>query len=235
MMNASHTKFIDMKTLVDLHIPRENSSLRQQATDRLREAVLSGMFEPGRKLVERDLCEMLGISRSVLREALQHLGAEGLIKHVPHKGPMVATISAQEARDIYAVRGSLEALAGAGFALHATDEQVSALREVLNRLEKIDAGESRHTLLDVKNEFYSILMEGCGNSVVGGMLTLLNNRVTMLRRTSLSAPGRLTETLKELDEIVTAIEQRDSRLAGELCAAHVATAAAVAMKALDSA
>ena len=101
-----------MKTTADLHIPRQNSSLRQQVTDRLRDAVLSGMFEPGMKLVERDLCEMLGISRTVLREALQHLGAEGLITNVPHKGPMVATITAQEARDIYAVRGALEALAG---------------------------------------------------------------------------------------------------------------------------
>jgi len=224
-----------MKTTADLHIPRQNSSLRQQVTDRLRDAVLSGMFEPGMKLVERDLCEMLGISRTVLREALQHLGAEGLITNVPHKGPMVATITAQEARDIYAVRGALEALAGEGFAQHATDEQVAELRAALNRLHQINAGESSQAVLEAKNDFYSILLGGCGNSVVGSMLTLLNNRVTMLRRMSLSTSGRLQETLRELDEIVMAIEQRDSDRARDLSAAHVARASVVALKTLDHA
>lgn len=224
-----------MKTLENLHIPRANSSLRQQATERLREAVLAGLFEPGAKLVERDLCEMLGVSRSVLREALQHLGAEGLITNVPHKGPMVATINHQEARDIYAVRGALESLAGEGFAVHATDEQVEALRDALTRLQQFDPAESNQGLLDVKNEFYAILLEGCGNSVVGNMLTLLNNRVTLLRRMSLSAPGRFQETLAELDEIVSAIESRDGALAGRLCGAHVAKAAGVAMKGLEHA
>ncbi|MGP1615195.1 MAG: GntR family transcriptional regulator, partial [Pollutimonas bauzanensis] len=131
---------------MDLHIPRENSSLRQQVTDRLREAVLSGTFEPGQKLVERDLCEMLGISRTVLRESLQYLGAEGLITNIPHKGPVVSTISYQEAKDIYAVRQALEALAGEGFALHATDAQVQALRAALGRLEAINASpQSTHS------------------------------------------------------------------------------------------
>src|SRR5690606_19865131 len=129
-----------MMTKLDLQVRRESSSLRQLATDRLRDAVLSGAFQPGTKLVERDLCEMLGVSRTVLREALQHLGAEGLITSVPHKGPVVATISAKEAQDIYAVRTALEALAGEGFALHASEDQIAKLREALNKLEKASEG-----------------------------------------------------------------------------------------------
>lgn len=224
-----------MKTLDHLHIPRENNSLRQQATDRLREALLAGLFEPGMKLVEKDLCEMLGVSRSVLREALQHLGAEGLITNIPHKGPMVAMITPQEARDIYAVRGALESLAGEGFARHATDEQMMRLRQALTRLEGFVSSESTQGLLEAKNDFYDTLLGGCGNSVVGNMLILLNNRVTLLRRMSLSAPGRLVETLAELDEVVSAIERRDAELAGRLCGAHVAKAAAIALKGLENA
>ena len=221
-------------TKLDLQVRRESSSLRQLATDRLRDAVLSGAFQPGTKLVERDLCEMLGVSRTVLREALQHLGAEGLITSVPHKGPVVATISAKEAQDIYAVRTALEALAGEGFALHASEDQIAKLREALNKLEKASEGESTHELLDAKNDFYAILLDGCGNEVVASMLTLLNNRVTLLRRMSLSKPGRSRETLAELHEIVDAIEQRDSKRAKKLCAAHVTKAAAVALKNLKA-
>lgn len=219
---------------MDLHIPRENSSLRQQVTDRLRLAVLSGTFQPGQKLIERDLCEMLGISRTVLRESLQHLGAEGLITNIPHKGPVVSTITYEEAEDIYAVRQALEALAGEGFAVHATDGQIKALRAALDTLKDIDAAGSTHSLLDAKNDFYKILLDGCGNTVVGSMLTLLNNRVTILRRLSLSGKDRLPKTIEELTEIVDAIESRDSRRAKKLCAEHVAKAAAVALQNLKN-
>lgn len=223
-----------MDNCSDLHISRENSSLRQQVTDRLREAILDGVFKPGQKLVERDLCEMLGISRTVLRESLQHLKAEELITNIPHKGPAVARITQVEARDIYAVRQALEALAGEGFALNASDAQIRQIKAAYRKLQKISAGNSRGTLLETKNEFYRILLAGCGNAVVGQMLTTLNNRVTILRRTSLAAPGRLSETLKELDAIVAAIEARDAPLVRKLCSEHVANAAAVAMQNLDA-
>lgn len=218
---------------MDLHIAREATSLRQQVIDRLREAILDGRFSPGQKLIERDLCEMLGISRTVLREALQHLGAEGLITHIPHKGPEVATISFKDAKDIYAVREVLEGLAGEGFALNATDEEIVQLRGVLERLERISEGESTQTLLDAKNEFYGILLKGCGNTVVGDLLTLLNNRVTMLRRVSLGSQKRLPQTLKELEGIVSAIEARDGPRARKLCSSHVRKAAAVALNSLE--
>ncbi len=106
-----------------LRVPREETSLRQRTTQTLRTAILDGVFAPGQKLSERELCESLDVSRSCLRESLQHLQAEGLITIVPHKGPEVTSISASEVRDIYAVRASLESLAGRGFAEHATPPQ----------------------------------------------------------------------------------------------------------------
>jgi len=106
-------------------------SLRQRATDKIREAILSGVFTPGQRLVEKDLGQSLGISRTVLREALQHLQAEGLINNIPYKGPVVSTLSLQDANELYEVRGALESLACAGFARHASQEQVARLREAL--------------------------------------------------------------------------------------------------------
>lgn len=213
--------------LLDLDLSREVVSLRQRVTDKLRQAILAGRFGPGQRLIERDLWQSLGISRPVLREALQHLQAEGLISMVPHKGPVVASLSADEARELYEVRGALEALAGAGFARNASDEQIARLRKALEFLRVPDASASTEALLAAKNAFYDILLEGCGNRVIGQMLTQLTNRVTLLRRLSLGKPGRLPDTLAELEAIVTAIEARDPARAGALCAAHVACAAEV--------
>ncbi|HRO59265.1 MAG TPA: GntR family transcriptional regulator [Burkholderiaceae bacterium] len=219
--------------LPDLELSREVVSLRQRVTDKLRETILAGGFAPGQRLVERDLWQSLGISRTVLREALQHLQAEGLITMVPHKGPVVARLSADEARELYEVRGALEALAGSGFARNASDDQLGRLRQALDFLRTPEASATTEGLLAAKNAFYAILLEGCGNRVIGQMLTQLNNRVTLLRRLSLGKPGRLSNTLEELEAVVQAIEARDAELAGRLCAAHVARAAEVVRRSFE--
>lgn len=212
-----------------LEVSRQAVSLRQQVTDRIRNAILEGHFAPGQRLVERDLWQSMGISRTLLREALQHLQAEGLIDIVPHRGPSVTRLSAEDARELYEVRGALEALAGAGFARNASDEQVAALREALEFLKTPPASASTRALLAAKNAFYEILLAGCGNRVIGQMLTRLNNRITLLRRISLSSRGRLPLTIAELERVVQAIERRDADEAGSACTLHVERAAAVVM------
>lgn len=207
--------------LQTLLVSRDQTSLRQRATDTLRAALLNGMFAPGQKLSERELCESLGVSRSCVRESLQHLQAEGLIVLIPHKGPEVATITPKEVRDIYAVRAQLEGLAAKGFAKNAQPAQIESLRSKLKELALPPIAQDKTQLLNAKNEFYNILVEGCGNTVVGLMLRQLNNRVTLLRRISLSQPGRLPDTLKELDGVVTAIEKGDGETAAQLCIEHV--------------
>lgn len=221
----------DLLQFDELTVARELSSLRHQATDRLRAAILAGRFAPGQRLVERDLWQSLGISRPVLREALQHLQAEGLIRIIPHKGPLVATIDLDEARAIYEVRRSLEGLAGEGFARHASNEQVARLRAALQYLHTPAASADTAALLAAKNAFYAVLLEGCGNQVVGQILTQLNNRVTLLRRLSLSQAGRLPRALVELEAIVEAIEAHDPVRARDACALHVSSAAAAMMAA----
>jgi DNA-binding GntR family transcriptional regulator len=151
------------------------------------------------------------------------LQAEGLIVNVVHRGPSVATITREDAREIYEVRRSLEALAAAGFAQHATDDQVRRLREDLQAIKSSGPVGAPH-LLAAKNAFYTTLVSGCHNRVVGQVLTLLNNRVTALRRLSLTTAGRLSETVEELEKVVHAIEARKPELAGALCAAHIANA-----------
>jgi DNA-binding GntR family transcriptional regulator len=212
---------------LDLDLSREVVSLRQRATDKIREAILSGLFTPGQRLVERDLWQSLGISRTVLREALQHLQAEGLINIIPYKGPVVATLSLQDANELYEVRGALESLACAGFARNASQQQIERLRAALEFLRTPQASQTPKALLDAKNAFYAIMLEGCGNRMIGEILTQLNNRISVLRRVSLGSPGRLPETLVELGEVVAAIERRDADTAAHLAAAHVAKAASI--------
>ncbi|NKF24772.1 GntR family transcriptional regulator [Solimonas sp. C16B3] len=210
-------------------LARETASLRQQVVTAIRDAILFGGLAPGQKLSERELCANLGVSRTLLREGLQQLQAEGLIVNVMHKGPSVASLTREQARDIYKVRGSLEALAAKEFTQNATNDQRKLLAQRLKDIKKAGTQNDSHDLVKAKNAFYDVLISGCGNAVVGQMLTTLNNRVTILRRQSLATPGRLSKSLEELQAILKAIEAGDGDLAGQLCAQHVDNAADIVL------
>src|SRR5215831_16842550 len=79
-------------------VSREGQSLRSMTVTSLRKAILSLHFKPGEKLTERELCELTGVSRPLMREALRDLEAPGLISNVPHKGPAVAMLTRNDAR-----------------------------------------------------------------------------------------------------------------------------------------
>jgi DNA-binding GntR family transcriptional regulator len=87
-------------------------TVRAIVAQKLREAIMSGTFKPGQRLVERELCEMTGVSRPSIREALRLLEADGMVNTVPHRGPVVSTISLEEARQLYDARAVLEGFAG---------------------------------------------------------------------------------------------------------------------------
>jgi DNA-binding GntR family transcriptional regulator len=205
--------------------------VRKQVEDGLRAAIVSGRFLPGDHLPDM-LCETFGTSRSVVREAVRLLEAEGLVTVHANRGPFVAMLSVEEATDIYEVRAALEALAGEGFAVRATDAERAELRAVYKELCDIRTRKSRDGLLDIKRRFYEILTLGSRNVLVTQMLERLLIRNAQLRATSLSSENRLPQTVIEIGRIMDAIEQRDAEATGAACRAHVRAAADVALRIL---
>lgn len=202
-------------------IRRESASLRDRVASSLRDAILNGQLEPGQKLIERELCASLAISRTLLREVLPQLQGEGLIRSVAHKGPFVALIDADEVREIYQVRRVLETLAVREFVRNATGQQVRDLRTQLSALKRPEAKGNLRDLLLAKTGFYNVLLDGCGNRVVKQTLQQLNNRMVLYKRLSLSVAGRLAGAIAELEAVVAAIERRDIDNARELAEIHI--------------
>jgi DNA-binding GntR family transcriptional regulator len=204
-------------------------TLRAQVENNLRQAIVSGQLKAGEKLVERELCEMLGVSRPSLREALRTLEAEKLIVIVPHRGPEVAAISMEEARDLYALRGLLESFAAHEFTRLASDEQVKKLGKTVRRLREAGQKNSQSAVLEAKAEFYRILLEGSGNALVSEILGGLLARVSLLRATSLMLPDRLPRSLEEIDALLACIQKRDAKGAQEISHKHVLNAERAAL------
>ena len=203
-----------------------------QVREQLRNAIVDTRFKPGQRLVERELCELVGVSRTVIREALRELESDGLVRIVPNKGPVVAgPMSVEDARSLYETRAVLEALAGRSFAERATDEERRALRVAFAAIE--DATRRRESdpivILHAKAQFYAVLLAGARNETLSGVLRSLRDRINSLRALTVVQPGRATESLKEIRQIVRAVEARDPGAAWTACLAHVQCAGAVAL------
>jgi GntR family transcriptional regulator, trigonelline degradation regulator len=204
--------------------------VRAQVLDNLRQAIIERQFAPGQRLIERELVELTGVSRTSVREALRELAAEGLVTAIPNKGTVVASVSAEEARQLYEVRSALEALAGRLFVQNASQTQRAALVRALQRIEKLAAKGA--PILAAKDVFYEVLFEGGGNEALRAVVAALHARVSLLRWLSLSVPGRPAESIGELRAIVDAVLGNDADAAARACSRHVEAAGRVGLQAL---
>lgn len=209
-----------------LRVARVAAPLRQQVHDLLRQAIVELRLEPGHRLIERELVEQMGVSRTTVREVLRELAAEGLVTTIPQKGAVVAVPTTEEAAELYEVRAALEALAARRFVVCATPAHVAALREAFAEIERVtcDGGDIR-AMLRAKDRFYEVLLEGAGNGAVGSILAGLQARVRALRASSLSRPGRPAASVEEIRAIVDAVEAGDAEAAAAAALRHVEGAA----------
>ncbi|SDZ52352.1 GntR family transcriptional regulator [Herbiconiux ginsengi] len=212
---------------------RVSAPLREQVISALRQAILDFQLKPGQRLVERELIEQLGVSRTTIREALRELTSEGLVTVVPQRGAMVSAPSLADAVDLYEVRASLESLVTQRFVERATDEEIERLRATIDDLAVVsDNSHDIREILAAKDKFYTVLIAGARSAALQQLLEGIQARVQVLRATSLSEAGRSLEVVRELRAVVAAIADRDAEKASRLCAEHVRKASVTALHSL---
>jgi DNA-binding GntR family transcriptional regulator len=222
------------RDFADLRIETPPATLREIALDRLRRAIISGLFEPGQRLVERSLCEQMGVSRSVIREVIRHLESEGLVENVAKQGPIVARISWDEARQIYEIRLALESTAAADCAKHADPLVKTKLAEALQELDRTSKDHSPPAILDATHEFYKVMFEAGGHVIAWEIVNRLNGRISRLRVMTLSTVNRTVSGPARMREIFNAIERNDPAAAERACRAHIEEASEIARSLLLS-
>ncbi|MDP3951844.1 GntR family transcriptional regulator [Microbacterium sp.] len=214
-------------------VGRVAAPLREQVITALRQAILDFQLKPGQRLVERELIEQLGVSRTTIREALRELTSEGLVTVIPQRGAMVTAPNLEDAADLYEVRASLESLVVQRFVERATEGEVTSLKESVEDIAKVASEtDDIREILAAKDRFYSVLIAGARSSALQQLLEGIQARVQVLRATSLSEEGRTPQVVRELRAVVTAIGERDVEKASRLCAEHVRAAASTALTSL---
>ena len=213
--------------------PRETRAGR--STRRLREAILTLRLRPGARLVERDLVARLGVSRTAVRTALQSLESEGLVVRGRRGVFSVATLSRDEARQIYEVRAALEPAMARRFVSRATDAEVEALGEAVARAEAAARAGDGPAYVEAYRAFYAVLLAGSGNAIARRIIEMLEARITWLRHlTTQRAPqARQLRTAALLRGIFNAVQQRNPALADRRCAAFVARSEKFALAVME--
>ncbi len=209
-------------------------TLKETALNQLREAITLGHFAPGERLVERVLCEQLGVSRTVIRECIRHLESDQLVIASPNVGPTVATLNPSEVKEIYEIRSMLEVSAVKSCALIANEAVITELENYCESIAKsLAAGKIKEALADTRL-FYQTIFNAGGKTVAWDLVERLNGRIGQLRAVTLSSIGRSVAGPKNLLAIVAAIKAHDAEIAAQACADHLEQAKQIALNELDS-
>jgi DNA-binding GntR family transcriptional regulator len=211
-----------------LSVQRTTPTLRAQAVEKLRAAIIDGGLPPNTRLVERNLCDLLGVSRTIVREILRQLEAEGWVVNPPYKGPTVASITLEQARQMYEMREALEGLAARLCARRATTKQIEDLERIVDEMAQAQTQRNLVRHLDCIKRFYEVMLNAAGNDILGEFLASQHHRLTRLRSMSLFQPKRAAVSVIEKRRMVAAINRRDEKAAQTASEQHIRKAAEAA-------
>lgn len=211
-----------------MRIQRTGKTLRQLALEKMRDAILRFRFRPGDRLTERELCERLGVSRSVVREVLRHLEAEGLVETIPHQGPVVARFDPAKVEQIYEIRALLEPMAAAACAEQADAAAAERLDRAIDAIDRAFDGGDPPAILEATTAFYDELFQCSGKLVAWEIVRSLNARINHLRGMTISSENRRRAAIPEMRRIQQAIAAGDADAASVATRDHVHRAADIA-------
>lgn len=215
-------------------IELQPTTLRDMVLERLRDAIIGGTFKPGERLVERVLCEQLGVSRTVVRETLRYLDAEGLVELQPNRGPIVARMRWADARQIYDIRRMLETAAAQACAQSMTPAREKDLRAALAEIRTATAQQATGDLFRATTRFYGLIFDGAGHNIAWEIVQRLNGRISRLRIMTLTSGERSTPGPSHMQAICDAICRGNPEAARLAVEAHLSDAKQVAEKLLTT-
>ena len=195
--------------------------IREAVYEQLKNAVLTGAYEVGERLLERDLAERLQVSRTPVREALRRLESEGLLEALPRQGLIVKEYSDDDIREIYMIREALECLAAEFAAIKATEGDIKLLESLVEEMDRLDDESGSEEALRVHRNFSEAYNRASHMSTLVRLIESLKDQVARFRNVSLSSSQRRKEARDEHRELLDALRRRDPKRASELTHIHI--------------
>jgi DNA-binding GntR family transcriptional regulator len=209
---------MEQKLKVNLN---EYLPLRDLVFNTLREAILKGDFAPGERLMEKQLAERMGVSRTPIREAIRKLELEGLVIMVPRKGAEVAKVTNKDIIDVLEVRATLEALAVRLACKKMSDAELNELVEVNEEFRIAAAQKDVETIINKDVEFHDIIFHSSDNEKLIQIINNLREQIYRFRVEYIYKMEDYNQLVQEHDEIVNAMKERRGLDASVIALQHI--------------
>ena len=208
--------------------------LREVVCEALRKAIRRGILRPGERLMEIQIAEDLGVSRTPVREAIRKLELEGYVVMIPRRGTYVASISIRDVNEIFEIRTALESLSNGLAATRITAEELEQLQRLLVMIGGYIKEGDMGKIVETDIHFHELMYQASRNRRLIGIIANLREQLTRFRTLSMSYPGRLEATLEEHRNIVEAIAKGDVKTAKKAAEVHMEHSEQTLLKAIEA-
>lgn len=216
---SEHNPDIKNRVAETLEILRTHS-LTTIVLQELERMILSGELEPGERINEKALAASQLVSRGPIREACRRLEQAGLVEIVVNRGVFVRKLKPKDAADLCDIRASLSALAGRILAATVTADQLAALKDMVERMERQAAAGDVESYYPLNVEFHDTLLRLSGNERLAAMCAAIDKELYLFRRRSLHVGLGLDRSVAEHRRMIAALEAGDVQAAGRVFEEH---------------
>jgi len=191
------------------------------AYEYLKESIISGKYPPEKPLIERELCDALGVSRTPVREALRRLTSEGLAESFPGRGVFVSRVNPEKATQLYELKEALEGMAARLCTERMSDEEIQELRECLQAHTEALENDEMAATADLDLRFHVLLIEGARSPMLEQQAKGILLQTRRLAQLSVYDPDSTTKFIAQHTAIYEAIRSRDAEEAEKALSAHI--------------
>ena len=186
----------------------------------LEAAILSGEFKPREHLVEMELIDRYGVSRTIIREALKKLEGKGLVRITPHRGARVADLSVREIEEIYFIRAEVEKIAARLVVKNIQPAEIESLKKLAQEVEGHLRGKTEQ-MIEKDGEFHREVYRTCRNQHLCDLIDHLKVKSYIVGYNAWSLPQRIEESIREHQGIVAAVAGKDAPNLEKLIVKHL--------------
>lgn len=197
-------------------------TLHDELLERLRQMIIAGDLNPGNKVPEKELCELFGVSRTPLREALKVLASEGLVTLTPNRGAMIADLTLEDLEEAFPVMGALEALSGEMACANITDAEIAEIKKLHKMMVAHYEARELKSYFRVNQEIHKLILAAARNQTLTSAYRGLEGRIREARYLANMSTSRWTRAVEEHEQMISALEARDGAALAAILKSHLA-------------
>lgn len=196
-------------------------SLKEKAYDILKELILTGRLEQGKLHNEKRLAEVLGVSRTPVREALLELSREGMVSFVPSKGVKVRKITTKQVKEVFELRRIIEGHIIKSITKQLSPTDLKKIAKILSRQDRSASKDEEVTFIEMDKEFHLFMAAKTGNEQIETILQNLRDQIHLMGIRAIKDSSRSQQVLKEHQRIFSALRKRDAKRSHEELMRHL--------------